>query len=198
MTLEQPDANFNDLRYARGEGVTGRVLQTGRAAIVPRVSSDVQFRQRIYKRVDEEAAAMSFICVPVYACGKLVGALSVDLPPRTSEELQESGRFLTIVASSISSEVAALRAQQNSPSSVPTNASPTQTGLATASASSDDEDRSLPNQTASLERKMISAALDRSGGNVAAAARDLDITPRMIRYKMKKLDITSQRFSPRI
>jgi transcriptional regulator with GAF, ATPase, and Fis domain len=193
VALEQPDANLDDLRYARGEGVTGRVLQTGRPAIVPRVSSDVHFRQRIYKRVDE-AAAMSFICVPIFAGGQLIGALSVDLPPRTSEELREASRFLTIVGATIASEVAGLRTQHSPASTISASTQPTS---ASAAASFEMEDRSLPNQTATLERRMINAALNRSGGNVAAAARDLDITPRMIRYKMKKLDITNQRFTRR-
>ena len=36
---------------------------------------------------------------------------------------------------------------------------------------------------------MISDALKRTGGNATAAARQLGITARMIRYKMKKLSI---------
>ncbi len=44
----------------------------------------------------------------------------------------------------------------------------------------------------SLERDMIVDALKRSNGNVTAAARDLDITPRMIRYKIKYLGIKPQ------
>ena len=40
-----------------------------------------------------------------------------------------------------------------------------------------------------VERDMISDALKRTAGNAAAAARQLGITPRMIRYKMKNLGI---------
>ncbi len=43
----------------------------------------------------------------------------------------------------------------------------------------------------SLERDMISDALKRTAGNATAAARQLNITPRMIRYKMNKLGIQS-------
>jgi Nif-specific regulatory protein len=42
-----------------------------------------------------------------------------------------------------------------------------------------------------LERDMISDALKRTGGNAAAAARELDLTSRQIRYKMKTLGISS-------
>jgi Nif-specific regulatory protein len=40
-----------------------------------------------------------------------------------------------------------------------------------------------------LERDMITDALKRTRGNVNAASRQLGITPRMTRYKIRKLDI---------
>ena len=43
-----------------------------------------------------------------------------------------------------------------------------------------------------LERDMLVNALKATQGNVAAAARRLGITPRMIRYKLKKLGIDSR------
>ena len=43
-----------------------------------------------------------------------------------------------------------------------------------------------------LERDMLVDALQATRGNVAAAARRLGITPRMIRYKLKKLGIDGQ------
>ena len=45
-----------------------------------------------------------------------------------------------------------------------------------------------------LERDLIMDALKSAGGNLSAAARLLGITPRMIRYKIKKLDLDYQRF----
>jgi Nif-specific regulatory protein len=47
-----------------------------------------------------------------------------------------------------------------------------------------------------LERDLIVDALKCSGGNMSAAARQLGITPRMIRYKVKNLGIDYQRFFP--
>jgi Nif-specific regulatory protein len=44
-----------------------------------------------------------------------------------------------------------------------------------------------------LERDMITDALKRSGGNMSAAARELGITVRMIRYKIKNLHIDTGR-----
>ncbi len=53
---------------------------------------------------------------------------------------------------------------------------------------------SLTAQVQVLERDLIMDALKSSGGNLAAAARLLGITSRMIRYKIKKLGIDYQQF----
>jgi Nif-specific regulatory protein len=52
----------------------------------------------------------------------------------------------------------------------------------------------LKMQVELLERDLIIDALKRSSGNMAAAARQLGITARMIRYKVKNLGIDYQRF----
>jgi Nif-specific regulatory protein len=48
---------------------------------------------------------------------------------------------------------------------------------------------SLSAQVEMLERDMLMDALKRTDGNMSAAARELGITPRMVRYKVKKLGI---------
>lgn len=53
---------------------------------------------------------------------------------------------------------------------------------------------SLTARVALLEKDMIVDALKSSEGNIAAAARQLGITARMVRYKIKKLGIDYQRF----
>lgn len=49
-------------------------------------------------------------------------------------------------------------------------------------------------QVDALERDLISDSLKTCKGNAAAAARQLGITPRIIRYKIKKLDIDLESF----
>ena len=44
----------------------------------------------------------------------------------------------------------------------------------------------------SFERDLITDALKRTDGNINAAARELGISPRMIRYKIRNLDIDYQ------
>jgi Nif-specific regulatory protein len=46
--------------------------------------------------------------------------------------------------------------------------------------------------TTSFERDLITDALKRTEGNINAAARDLGISPRMVRYKVQNLDIDYQ------
>jgi Nif-specific regulatory protein len=52
---------------------------------------------------------------------------------------------------------------------------------------------SLQSRVSALEKDMIIDALKRSGGNASAAARELGITSRMVRYKIKKLGVDYQR-----
>ena len=44
----------------------------------------------------------------------------------------------------------------------------------------------LERQVEALEKRLIQAALSRSGGNQSKAARQLEITERKLRYKMQK------------
>jgi Nif-specific regulatory protein len=52
---------------------------------------------------------------------------------------------------------------------------------------------SLKARVALLERDVITDTLNRCAGNLTAAAREIGITPRMIRYKMKNLGIDYRR-----
>ncbi len=52
------------------------------------------------------------------------------------------------------------------------------------------QDQGLVEQVARLEHDLISKALARHQGNQSAAARDLGLTERAVRYKMQKLGIT--------
>ncbi len=97
------------VRYRLGEGITGRVIQTGQAAIVPRTSESAEFldRTRRGRRPDT-----SFICVPILVGKEVVGALSVDQPTKPAAELEEDVRLLTIVASMIAQAVKLRRQAQ--------------------------------------------------------------------------------------
>src|SRR5688572_2522894 len=92
-------------RYRVGEGVTGKVIQTGRPMVVPRVSEDPLFLNRTGARDGLKKKDVAFICVPIKIGTEVMGALSADhvLPKEVS--LEEDVRLLTIIGSMIAQAV---------------------------------------------------------------------------------------------
>jgi Nif-specific regulatory protein len=93
-------------KYQVGEGVTGRVIQTGKAFIVPKISQEPLFLDRTATRKkatsDQE---LSYISVPVKKGDQVVGTLSVDRPYDETYYLQEGERLLSIIAAMIAQHV---------------------------------------------------------------------------------------------
>src|SRR2546425_4572691 len=85
-------------KYALGEGVTGNVVATGRARIVPDVRAEPDFLNRTGRLNPQADAAMSFLCVPIRIEGRTAGALSVDKPFESEDQLAGDHAFLTIIA----------------------------------------------------------------------------------------------------
>jgi Nif-specific regulatory protein len=92
-------------RYRLGEGITGRVIQTGKPAIVPRISEEPRFLDRTRAREAAAGRDMSFVCVPIKLGRQAVGALSADRPATDERTLQEDARILSVVASLIAQAV---------------------------------------------------------------------------------------------
>lgn len=97
------------IRYQRGEGIIGRVLQNGQYAIVPRIAHEPEFQNRIHTRNIEQSHDLSFICVPIAISSEVVGTLSADVPFADMLTLQEYRRLISIVASMIAFDVKARR-----------------------------------------------------------------------------------------
>lgn len=89
-------------QYAVGEGVTGQVVKTGVAAIIPDIGKDGRFLNRTVARKRDLASPIAFICVPLKVDDEVVGALSVDRPFAFESALQKDLRLLSIVASLVS------------------------------------------------------------------------------------------------
>ena len=94
-----------DAKYPRGEGLTGRVLQTGQAVTISRISDEPGFHGRVHDRRGEEREECGFICVPILLGQEVVGTLSADLPCRGRPHYQGVLRFLEIVAGLIANDV---------------------------------------------------------------------------------------------
>jgi Nif-specific regulatory protein len=92
-------------RYRLGEGVTGKVVQSGKPAVVPHISDEPLFLDRTGARSELERDDISFICVPVKLGNETVGALSADRLFAEAVSLEEDVRLLTVIASMISQAV---------------------------------------------------------------------------------------------
>ena len=92
-------------RYQLGEGVTGRVVRTGRPMAVPKVSEEPLFLNRTKARDDLKKTEISFICVPIKVGNEVIGALSVDRLFDDKTTLDEDVRLLSIIASMIAQAI---------------------------------------------------------------------------------------------
>jgi len=92
-------------RYRVGEGITGRVAQSGRPIVVPRVSREPLFldRSRVFKRSGERE--LSYICVPIKAERRTVGALGAALPYARDRGYEQEMQLFGIVGSMIGQAV---------------------------------------------------------------------------------------------
>jgi Nif-specific regulatory protein len=92
-------------RYRIGEGITGKVVQTGKPIVVPRVSEEPEFLDKTGARQVGIGPDLSFVCVPIKIGNEVVGTLSTDRTSSHPDALEEDVRLLTIVASMISQAV---------------------------------------------------------------------------------------------
>jgi Nif-specific regulatory protein len=92
-------------KYKLGEGITGRVIETGKALLVPKISEEPLFLNRTATRKAVHDKELSFMCVPVKKGSQVVGALSVDRPFEESYSLKDGKRLLSIIATMIAQYV---------------------------------------------------------------------------------------------
>ena len=92
-------------RYQYGEGVTGKVVQTGRPVVVPRISEEPLFLDRTGARKRLPKKDISFISVPIKLGNEVIGALSADRLFSEKVSLNEDVRLLSIIASLIAQAV---------------------------------------------------------------------------------------------
>lgn len=92
---------INRGKYKLGEGITGSVVQSGRAAVIPNVGKEPLFLDKTGARGKIDKNKISFICVPIKIGKQIIGALSVDKVFDPKVPLEEDVRLLTIVASMI-------------------------------------------------------------------------------------------------
>ncbi|MBT8341993.1 MAG: sigma 54-interacting transcriptional regulator [Desulfatitalea sp.] len=94
------------VKYKLGEGITGRVIQTGKPVAIPKISEEPQFLNRTAARKKiQDNSELSFICVPIKKANHVIGALSVDRPYEPDYALKEGQKILMVVATMIAQHV---------------------------------------------------------------------------------------------
>ncbi|HEY3135409.1 MAG TPA: sigma 54-interacting transcriptional regulator [Blastocatellia bacterium] len=88
-------------RYKLGEGITGRVVESGKPVVVPQISKEPLFLNRAAQRKELGNQELTFVCVPIILNRKPAGALGVDLRFKKDRDYDRSAKFLRVVASMI-------------------------------------------------------------------------------------------------
>jgi Nif-specific regulatory protein len=94
-------------KYKVGEGITGKVVKTGRPKIIPDISKEPEFLDRTKTRGEKENLA--FICVPIKHQNKVIGALSIDRPTDEDADLMLDFELLETVVNILADAVATIR-----------------------------------------------------------------------------------------
>jgi len=93
------------IKYLPGEGIIGKVVETGKAAVVPRISEEPLFLDKTHSRNLTRGQDYSFICVPIKKENQVVGAISADRPFEGKHSLQQGEKLLTVVAAMLAHHV---------------------------------------------------------------------------------------------
>ncbi len=96
---------MQQVRYKLGEGITGRVIQTGKPVSIPKISEEPLFLNRTVARKSKKDLELSFICVPIKKGRQVIGALSVDKPYEQKYSLKKAEKLLTVIATMVARHV---------------------------------------------------------------------------------------------
>jgi Nif-specific regulatory protein len=99
--IEGFDDRARGISFKVGEGITGQVVQSGKPIVVPRVSKEPEFLNRMPRRADLARHELTFICVPIVVQRSTVGTLAVDLKFKAERDYESSVKFFGIVSSMI-------------------------------------------------------------------------------------------------
>src|SRR4029079_9469550 len=89
------------IRFKVGEGITGKVVESSKPIVVPRVSKAPTVLHVAPRRPEQAKNEMSFICVPILQNRQAVGALAVALRFKPERDYDSSVKFFGVVSSMI-------------------------------------------------------------------------------------------------
>lgn len=91
--------------YAPGEGVTGKVVESGKAIIVPELGASSAFLGRTHVRTPADSPQASFFCVPIIHAKKVVGTISAERVYANRKLLKQDVELLATIASMVAPAV---------------------------------------------------------------------------------------------
>jgi Nif-specific regulatory protein len=94
-----------EITYQMGEGITGKVAQTGRPMAVPNLGKEALFLDRTGARRYLNREELSFLCVPIMYDSRVVGILSADKGAKNVTNLDGELSILSSVAELIAKAV---------------------------------------------------------------------------------------------
>ncbi len=92
-------------RYRIGQGVTGRVVQSGQPIVSPSVSEEPEFLNRAGAAKMPRKKDVAFLCVPIKWGGETIGALGAYRLLEDEVSTEDDMRLLSIIASMIAHPV---------------------------------------------------------------------------------------------
>ena len=92
-------------RYRLGEGITGRVVETGAPVAIPSTATEPLFLNRVRTSEERRETEMAFVCVPVRLGNETIGALSAERTYDPERSFDEDIRVLSVLASLIAHAV---------------------------------------------------------------------------------------------
>ncbi len=89
------DVETGKISYRPGEGITGKVAQTGRPMAIANLGNETLFLDRTGARKSLNRAELAFLCVPIFYQGLVVGVLSAD---KLAHQVEDSDKEIDILS----------------------------------------------------------------------------------------------------
>ncbi|MBM9614115.1 sigma 54-interacting transcriptional regulator [Desulfobulbus rhabdoformis] len=84
--------------YHLGEGITGKVVESAKPMIVPRISDEPDFLNRTKSVSQASDNQLSFVCVPILRSSKVMGTISAECPFDSEKRLRKHMDVLTVTS----------------------------------------------------------------------------------------------------
>jgi Nif-specific regulatory protein len=95
------DQNLAKKKYKIGEGLTGKVAETGKPIVIPQVSKEPLFLNLSSTWNRDMDKEQTFFGIPITLDYKTLGVLVINLPFHPRRDYESTKKFLTLVASAL-------------------------------------------------------------------------------------------------